>query len=153
MSKPDVRIASAADARLAGDLLRAMDRHYRPGAVLPAPGDYAKMAAEAIEAGHGAIADGVFARPEERHAIEAAARNADIFFQGFWLEAPADILAKRIETRRDDASDATVAVLHRQLDYDIGPVDWHRLDSSGDMASTRAAGLARISRRPPQEAT
>ena len=53
MSKPDVRIASAADARLAGDLLRAMDRHYRPGAVLPAPGDYAKMAAEAIEGNEG----------------------------------------------------------------------------------------------------
>lgn len=53
MSKSDVRIASVSDARLAGDLLRAMDRHYRPDAVLPAPGDYAKMAADAIEGSEG----------------------------------------------------------------------------------------------------
>lgn len=95
------------------------------------------------QAGHAVIVDAVFARPEERAAIEAAARAAGVDFTGIWLEAPAARLEARIAARRGDASDATVEVLRRQLAYDLGPIAWHRVDASGEPAAVAArAGAA-----------
>lgn len=70
------------------------------------------------------IADGVFARPEERAAIEAAALKAGCPFNGLWLEASFDVAAARIERRSGDASDATPDVRARQQDLEIGSVTW-----------------------------
>jgi aminoglycoside phosphotransferase family enzyme len=100
-------------------------------------------AAAILGAGHAAIADAVYARPEERAAIEAAARDAGATFAGFWLEAPAKALETRLTERSGDASDATVAVLQRQRDYEIGAIDWHRVDAGGapDATLSRARAL------------
>jgi GNAT superfamily N-acetyltransferase len=43
-----IRLATEADAGLVAEILQAMDRHYRPDAVLPAPADYVAMAAATI---------------------------------------------------------------------------------------------------------
>jgi len=87
--------------------------------------------AAALAQGHAAIADATFVEPASRSAIEAVAARAGVPFLGFWLEAPEQVLFARVEARRDDASDADVAVLRRQLRYDLGPIGWHRIDVSG----------------------
>jgi hypothetical protein len=131
--------------RIAG--LAATDR-LDPGAYTPesAGAVYGEMVAAArqvVGAGHSAIADAVFAKPEERDAVAAAARKAGVPFIGVWLEAPPEQLAGRIAARRGDASDATVEVLRRQLAYDLGPLDWHRVDASGSAEAT-AARIVRL---------
>jgi aminoglycoside phosphotransferase family enzyme/predicted kinase len=90
-------------------------------------------AAAALEAGCCVIADAIHARPAEREAIEAVASAAGVPFVGLWLGASAQTLAGRIAARRDDASDATGDVLQRQLTYDIGAMDWHRIDAGGTL--------------------
>lgn len=81
-----------------------------------------------LTAGHSVIVDAVSARPEERAAMAGLARQAGAAFTGLWLAAPPDTLRARIEARSKDASDATVQVLDRQLSYDLGTIDWHRID-------------------------
>lgn len=103
----------------------------------------AEAAALALKAGHAAVADAVFAKPEQRRAIEAVARAAGAPFLGLWLEAPAETLIERVAARRRDASDATPRAVRQQLGYDIGPLDWRRLEAGGDAATVaeRAAEL------------
>lgn len=97
-------------------------------------------AAAALAAGRSVIADAVFARVGERDAVAAVARRLGVPFTGFWLEAPPDVMLDRVAKRRRDASDATAAVVRRQLDYDVGPMSWRRIDSSGAKGeSLRAA--------------
>lgn len=84
-----------------------------------------------LRAGQAAVADAVFARPAERHAIEKAASQIGVPFAGLWLEGPAEILAQRIGARTGDVSDATVAVMEQQRGYDLGEVRWTRVDAAG----------------------
>jgi aminoglycoside phosphotransferase family enzyme/predicted kinase len=90
-------------------------------------------ASAALKAGHAVIADAVFADPAERQAIERMATEIDVPFSGLWLEAPADVLAGRISDRPLDASDATPAVLDRQLTAGGAPLEWSQLDGSADV--------------------
>ena len=104
---------------------------------------YAELAFRAqagLLAGRSVIADAVYAKPEERAAIEAVARELNLPFTGLWLEAPEDVLCSRVTARRDDASDATPEVVRQQLDADSGPLSWHRLDATGagDTVTTAA---------------
>jgi aminoglycoside phosphotransferase family enzyme/predicted kinase len=100
-------------------------------------------AGEALAAGRPVIADAVFADPAERAAIAEVAARAGVAFTGLWLEAPPEVLEARIAARSGDASDATVAVLRRQLGYDLGRIGWTRIDVGGDaeasLKQTRAA--------------
>ncbi len=102
---------------------------------------YADMAT-ALEAGHAAIADAVFAKPEQRTAVEAVARERHVPFDGIWLESDRSTMATRIDERQDRVSDATPSVLDRQLTYELGEISWHRVDSSGTREATLQAGLA-----------
>ncbi|MHB2210812.1 bifunctional aminoglycoside phosphotransferase/ATP-binding protein [Methylobacterium sp. CM6257] len=102
---------------------------------------YATLRQEAgrvLEAGHGAVADAVFDRPAERAAIEAVARTRGVPFRGVWLEAPAATLARRIDARTHDPSDATAAVLAAQVARGCGPLAWHRLAADRPLAALRA---------------
>jgi predicted kinase len=92
-------------------------------------------AAEALAVGYAVIADAVFLRPDERQAIAEVARSADTPFTGLWLEASPELLARRIAARTDDASDADVEVMRRQLDLDPGTVTWTRIDAGQDAGS------------------
>ncbi len=108
---------------------------------------YAAMrdeALRAVRAGSGAIADAVFDRQEDRDAIESVAREAGVPFHGVWLDAPVGTAAARIESRRDNPSDATVEVLHRQLQHDPGTVAWYKIDAGRTVSAIVADALASI---------
>jgi hypothetical protein len=96
-------------------------------------------AATALAAGYAVVIDAVSLTPAERRSFADAARAAGVPFTGLWLDAPAATMRRRLRTRRHDASDATPAVLARQLDRDPGPVDWLRIDSGGGPDATLAA--------------
>jgi aminoglycoside phosphotransferase family enzyme/predicted kinase len=96
-------------------------------------------AASALRAGYGVIVDAVSARREERNRIAELAVAAGVPFTGLWLEAPPEVMEKRLLARRGDASDATPAVLQDQLAYELGRIDWARIDAGGDRSRAVAA--------------
>ena len=98
----------------------------------------------ALRAGQSVIADAVFATPESRRAIERVADKAGVPFCGLWLEAPAEVMARRVTERQRNVSDADARILERQLTYDLGRIEWHRIDSSGPRQETLKAGLGLI---------
>jgi aminoglycoside phosphotransferase family enzyme len=84
-----------------------------------------------LVAGRAVVADAVFARPSERRAVAEAAAAAGMPFAGLWIEVPNEVLMDRVGGRTDDASDADADVVRRQIAYDLGPIDWRRIDGSG----------------------
>jgi predicted kinase len=90
-----------------------------------------------LAAGHSVIADATYADPVQRETIAAAARDAGVAFSGLWLDAPAAVLSNRVAARAaaaTDVSDATAAVLQRQLATGAGPLsNWHLMDGSSDI--------------------
>jgi predicted kinase len=108
---------------------------------------YAKLfelAQGALAAGASVVLDAVFAREPERAAVSAMARTAGAGFTGLWLEAAPDVLEKRLAHRTGDVSDADAAVLRRQLSYDLGAIDWYRLDAGQSEADVARNALAAI---------
>jgi len=93
-----------------------------------------------LSAGHPVIADAVFAKPEQRAAIEDVARRAGVPFDGLWLEVNPEVGKERIAARVGNASDATPEVLEQQLGYDLGEIGWTRIDTApvGEAAFTAA---------------
>lgn len=88
--------------------------------------------------GGSAIVDAVFDRPDRRRRIERVATDHGVLFHGVWLDAPPDMLRRRIEQRTSGPSDATVAVLGQQLHKDLGDITWHRLNAAKDPDGTVA---------------
>ena len=84
----------------------------------------------AVAAGHAVIADTTFLDSRLRSALRAAAGPAP--FHGIWLQAPLPVLEARVAARRNDASDADVAVLRGTAGW-AGPPpgDWLLVDASG----------------------
>jgi len=79
--------------------------------------------------GHAVIADATFLDHDLRTRIAAAAWAAGVPFVGVWLHAPLAVLEARLAERRNDASDATVAVLRHAAARDPGPMDWLEVDA------------------------
>jgi aminoglycoside phosphotransferase family enzyme/predicted kinase len=102
------------------------------------------IAEAALRQGHAVALDAMFL--DARHRLRAAeiAARVGVPFQGFWLEAPMEILKSRILARRGDASDATITVLEQAAQADPGPIDWLRLDAAGDALglASKALGVA-----------
>lgn len=96
-------------------------------------------ARRALSAGQSVVIDAVQARADERAGIEALARSAGVAFDGLWLEGDPDRLKARVAARTGDASDATPDVVERQLGYDTGTIDWHRIAASGPAEDVAAA--------------
>ncbi len=102
-------------------------------------------AERALRAGHSVVLDAVFAREGERREAAEMARRIRAHFAGVWLDAPREVLAARVASRRFDASDATASVVDQQLGYETGPIDWLCIDAAGSQAQT----LARVRERLP----
>ena len=98
----------------------------------------------ALAAGHSVVVDGVFARPEERRAIAELARTMDVLFSGLWLEASPTVMAGRVGGRVADASDATPAVVERQLGLQTGTIEWARIETNAGPDRVLASALERI---------
>ena len=98
--------------------------------------------AKAIKCGHSAVADAVFARPEEREMVENLASSLGVPFVGFWTETDRTTMEARVRSRKNDASDATVAVVDQQSHYDLGVMNWNRIDTSGAKEETMKKALS-----------
>jgi len=147
--------APAPGARvISGDVTRKW-MNVRPEVRLP-PAAYARAISEkvystmrdqaglALDGGYTAIVDATFIDPWEREAIAGLATHAGVPFTGLWLTGPGELLACRIAQRRGDPSDADRAILLQQLEAGTGPVGWHMIDASGDVAACVAAAQAAL---------
>lgn len=110
---------------------RLSAEHYRADVTERVYAVLLDKARRALMAGHGAVVDAVFAKPDERAAIEAVAHELRVRFEGLWLEAPSETMMQRVEARQGDASDADHSVVAQQLDYNTGEISWQRVDASG----------------------
>jgi len=82
-----------------------------------------------LEAGSSVIVDAVFLDARQRDAIEQCARECGCNFFGLWLTADVPLLEQRIDSRVDDASDATVEILSKQRMFNKGVVHWSVVNS------------------------
>ena len=106
----------------------------------------AEKARRCIAAGHSVIVDAVFARPEERAALAEAAGPAGPPLQGLFLTADMATRLARVGGRFGDASDADAAVAQAQEGYDLGPLQWAKIDASGTPEATLAGARAALHR-------
>jgi hypothetical protein len=93
-------------------------------------------AAEVLAAGHGVVIDAVYGTDEEREGAAALASQARVAFHPIWLDAPLATLEQRVTARRNDASDATVEVLHKQRAATTSPTGWVTVDAGGTPEDT-----------------
>jgi uncharacterized protein len=87
-------------------------------------------AMDALAQGRSVIVDAVYSTPAERDAVVKLARERGSPFVGLWLDAPPDVLRRRVRERPQGVSDANLDVLEGQLQRDTGGIDWIRLDAS-----------------------
>ena len=82
----------------------------------------------------------MFARAEDRSAIEHAARAAGVPFAAVWLDAPEPVLVERVAHREADASDADPDVVRMQCSQWADDVRWPRVDATAgrDAVTARA---------------
>ena len=95
-------------------------------------------------AGHSAVVDAVFAKPEERNAIEAAVAETGAGFSGLFLVADLKTRLERVGTRGPDASDANDKVARLQEDFPLGIMSWAVVDASGSPEATLAEACAAL---------
>ena len=134
--------------RMAGIALEARmpEGWYTPANTAAVYSEMHRLAGVALRAGRSVVLDAVYARPTERAAAAEIAGAAGVPFHGFWLEAPTDLLQQRIVSRQGDASDATPAVVERQTEYDLGDIEWNRLDATETSPQIAGKALASLRR-------
>jgi uncharacterized protein len=103
-------------------------------------------ARRAVAAGHSVIVDAVFARPLERAVMARSAQALGVPFHGLFLDADLATRVARVGARSRDASDADAAVARTQESYDLGALDWTRIDASGTPGQTLAQARAAMSK-------
>jgi uncharacterized protein len=108
-------------------------------------GSIADKARRIVAAGHSAIVDAVFAKQAEREALAAAAKAAKVPLQGLFLTADLTTRIARVGGRANDASDAGATVAQAQEDYELGALEWPKIDASGTVAETLARARVALS--------
>ncbi len=101
-----------------------------------------RQADRVLAQGFTVVVDAVFARADERAAIDGLSKRVNVTFVGLFLSAELRIRQERIHHRIADASDATAAVAQQQEAYEIGPLTWARIDASGTPAEILADSLS-----------
>jgi predicted kinase len=118
---------------------------YAPAVTARVYATIVDKARRAVAAGHSAIVDAVFARAQERAVMARSAQALGVPFHGLYLEADLDTRLARVGTRSRDASDADAAVARAQEAYDLGDLDWARVDASGSPDRTLARAREALS--------
>jgi aminoglycoside phosphotransferase family enzyme/predicted kinase len=118
---------------------------YAPDVTARVYAAIADKARRIVAAGHSAIVDAVFATPQERDALAEAAKAAKISVQGLFLTADLATRIARVGGRTKDASDAGAAVAQAQENYDLGALEWSKIDASGTVVDTLARARAALS--------
>jgi uncharacterized protein len=103
-----------------------------------------KKAAAALGAGYCVVIDAVSLAEQDRRSFVAVAEEAHVRFAGIWLEANPATMVARIGARQHDVSDASIDVLHHQMESDPGPIDWERVDANGDSRACLAVVLKAV---------
>src|SRR5262249_33508409 len=111
---------------------------YSPAVTARVYATIADKARPALASGHSAVVDAVFARPQERAVVAAAPPILGVPFHGLFLVADLDTRVAPLGARRRDPSDAPAAVARRQKAYDVGALDWMRIDASDSPEETFA---------------
>lgn len=131
-----------------GEFDRLPPAAYRPSVTAEVYVRLAANVAKTVKQGHSVIVDAVFARQSERSAIEAAARQNAVPFIGMFLTADLEVRLHRVGQRSADASDATVAIAEAQERYDLGTLQWNRIDANGTPEATRDRCTACLAGQP-----
>jgi uncharacterized protein len=132
----------------AGETEKLPTAAYAPDVTARVYAAIADKARRIVAAGHSAIVDAVFATPQEREALAAAAKAARIPVQGLFLTADLATRIARVGGRTNDASDAGTAVAQAQEDYDFGGLEWPKIDASGTVMETLGRARAALSVDP-----
>ncbi|MEJ6849360.1 AAA family ATPase [Sinorhizobium fredii] len=127
-----------AETRLSADA-------YRPEISEKVYGEMACRTFSILRAGGSVVAEAVFDKFANRQRIEAAASEAHVPYTAIWLDASPSVLRGRVAERTAGPSDADLNVLCRQLAYDVGDLDWHRMDADRS-ADNIVAGILKLSR-------
>lgn len=99
-------------------------------------------AATAMRQGISVVLDAAFLDAAERKPLPDLADAGGAAFHGLFLDADINVRLQRIAGRGRDASDANSDVALRQENYDIGELDWPKLDASGSPQDTLARATA-----------
>jgi aminoglycoside phosphotransferase family enzyme/predicted kinase len=92
---------------------------------------------------HSVILDAAFLRESERASFSAIAPSA-IPHDAVFLKADRAVRIARIETRRNDASDATAAVTIQQESMLLGTLTWPSIDAGGSPEQTLDEACSRM---------
>jgi len=114
------------------------EQHYTEKASLENYQRLIKKSELALDAGQSVIVDAVFKDNDCREAVEEIALKRNVPFFGFWLDAPVEVLENRIKQRKNDASDATIDVLKKQLSADLGCINWYIVDAGDTLENVLA---------------
>lgn len=99
-----------------------------------------------LTTGHSAVVDAVFARENERAAIEQITASSGAAFHGLFLAADLATRIARVGARIGDASDAGASIARHQETYELGPLAWARVDASGTPDDTLEHARAALAR-------
>jgi uncharacterized protein len=127
-----------------GEMDRLPAEAYRPEVSAQVYDRLRYLAEAGLKAGRCVVVDATFTKAEGRDSLADLAAAVGVRFVGVWLEASLDLLAERVNARRDDASDATADVLAGQAQEDLGEMSWHRLDASKSTDALAAEARALI---------
>jgi aminoglycoside phosphotransferase family enzyme/predicted kinase len=133
----------------AGETERLPPAAYRPWETERVYTALVRKARRVIAAGHSAVIDAVCGTPDEREQIAAAAKATNTPFLGLFLAADLAVRVARVEARKHDASDATADVVRRQDSYEVGDVDWAKIDAGGTPEQTLRAAKAALASHAP----
>ena len=129
----------------AGETEKLPAAAYAPEVTARVYAAIADKARRIVAAGHSAIVDAVFASPQERDVLAAAAKAAKVPLQGLFLTADLATRIARVGGRTKDASDANAAVVQAQESYDLGTLTWPKIDASGSVVEILGPARAALS--------
>ncbi len=109
---------------------RIPDDEYTPASGERVHAEVVDRAYRVLLYGFPVIIDGSYVLESRRLAIAELAKEMSIPFFGIWCSASIDTRRARVAARKDDVSDATVAILERRaLVPEFSPRDWHHLST------------------------